>query len=169
MKISIINLVANIVIVLIGGGLVGAWLLHRREGPKAKAAAQLTQSEASERDWGRFQKEIGRLEERISRLERDNEELREDALKSRQRESNLEQKVRSQKNHIERVERRLQGMERIFQLKGITPEIQAELDKLETVEWYTNSDNKSETLRSAEGTCHAAEETVERIKRDEGK
>ncbi len=56
------------------GGVFGAWLLHRRLGPKSEA-------EAVQMNWERFQKEIERLDKkvtaqgkRIDQLEREVEE-----------------------------------------------------------------------------------------------
>lgn len=178
MDLITINAITNGLLVLIGGGAFGVWLLHRREMPKAKAAAQLTQSEADDRDWGRFQKEIGRLEERIARQDDEIENLRNDALKSRRRESNLEQTVRSQKAHISRVERRLAGIERIFKLHGVTPEMQIELDRLEEVSISLDGDDPDDsramsqaksTKRDTKRADDSARETCEEVERTEDK
>lgn len=132
-----INVILNVVALALGGGLVGVVLMHLREGPKAQAAARKTEVETDGLVIASLSQRLGQVEERLAQaetklhaVETENEALREDALKSRNREANLEQVVRSQKAHIGRLEKRVAGLERIFKLHPVTPEMQAEIDRL---------------------------------------
>lgn len=72
------TIIANAVLPLAGGGLLGVVLENRRNAAKATAEATKTVAEATNTDWSRFQHEIDRLDrkgraqdDRIDRLEKE--------------------------------------------------------------------------------------------------
>lgn len=123
--------ISTIAQVVIGGGLIAAILLHKREYPKAKAEAEKIAAEVEDVSWARFQKEIGRLEERLSRVERENEDLRERLDRQRGRERTLEQENTDLRAQVRQLEARLAALESLFRTHPLTPEMQAAIDALE--------------------------------------
>lgn len=62
-------LLSSVLLSILGGGLLGAWLTHVRLGPKSKAEARDITAAAQDKDWNRFQREIGRLVKRVEQAE----------------------------------------------------------------------------------------------------
>lgn len=102
---------------------VVAFAGHMLLRPKIMAEARKAVSESKEIDWTRFDAEIERLDRKIAKLE-----LEIDSRATREIE--LVGENRSLRNKVMRLERRVAGLERIFNIAQITPEMQAELDKL---------------------------------------
>lgn len=79
------TLVSTLVATLLGGGLIGVVFLHRRELPKALAAARKTDAEtgrlAAETDdlkIAALERQLGRLDERVEMLESEIAECHQD-------------------------------------------------------------------------------------------
>lgn len=150
---------------------------------RAKADARKTNAETDGLVIASLSQRLGQVEARLEMVEKENEklakeagDLRDDAKRSRERERDLEQVVRSQKAHIKRVEQRLAGIERIFKLHGVTPAMQKELDKLEQVSISPDGDDPSDsralshakqTKRDTEQADESAQEACEEVARSE--
>jgi hypothetical protein len=121
MDLTTINLILNAITFLIGGGALGIWLIHRREMPKAKAAADkitsdaaLVKSEATDRDWLRFHQEIARLEERVEKAEA--------------RAAGCEDRERELRNRLATAEDEIRGLQR--QIANYSAETMLELKRV---------------------------------------
>lgn len=66
--------IVQLVMGIVGGGMLGTWLTHKRLGPKSTAEAREITAAAMDKDWARFEREISRL---VSRLEAAEDEARE--------------------------------------------------------------------------------------------
>ena len=114
-------------------GIIGAWLAR----PKVKAEAAKAVAEGTALDWSRFHAEIARqdakiaaLEERTLRQDAEIENLKHDRAE-RDGELILERKEnRALVAKLGRLEGRLSKIEALLKLHPITPELQADLDKL---------------------------------------
>jgi chromosome condensin MukBEF ATPase and DNA-binding subunit MukB len=107
MDLTTINLILNAVMILISGGALGIWLRHRREMPKATAAANkltsdaaLVKSEAHDRDWERFHQEIARLEIRVEKTEKRASDCEERESELRKRLATAEDEIRGLQRQI---------------------------------------------------------------------
>lgn len=107
-----------------------AYFGHRMMRPKILAEARKAEAEAISLDWARFQAEIERLElkiaaqdEKIAALDRDRRAV---AVIADEREA--ENKLLRAK--LAKLEKRLTAIEALFKLHPITPELQADLDRL---------------------------------------
>jgi chromosome segregation ATPase len=121
MDLSTLNLILNLVTFLIGGGALGIWLMHRREMPKAQAAANkitsdaaLVKSEAADRDWDRFHAEIARLEERVEKAE--------------SRAAGCEEREREVRTRLAHAEDEIRGLQR--QIANYSAETMLELKRV---------------------------------------
>lgn len=54
---------------IVGGGVLGTWLTHKRLGPKSTAEAREITAAAIDKDWARFEREISRLVRRVEQAE----------------------------------------------------------------------------------------------------
>lgn len=66
---SITTVISQAMLALLGGGLLGSWLTHRRLGPKSTAEAREITAAAMDKDWARFEREIARLVQRLEDAE----------------------------------------------------------------------------------------------------
>jgi hypothetical protein len=89
---SYIPQILQLIMGIIGGGVLGTWLTHKRLGPKSTAEAREITAAAIDKDWARFEREIARLVKRLeiaedaaenARLGQRDCEERELALKAR--------------------------------------------------------------------------------------
>lgn len=108
--------------------LVGGYLAARLTKPKVDAEARKLHAETDEII-------VARLYRHIDRLDTEMKELREEFAtlqkQADQREAELEQENRVLRAKVQRLEKRITGLERVFKVHPITPEMQAELDKLD--------------------------------------
>lgn len=116
---------------LIGGGVIAAFLLHLREGPKALAEARRVTVETGAAQWASLQKEIGRLEGRLEKVEKENEELRERIDRQRGRERTLEHENGVLRAQVEALETRLAALESLFKAHPLSAEMKAALARLD--------------------------------------
>jgi hypothetical protein len=119
-------------------GFLTAFLLHRREAPKAAADAEKTHADAvktmAEADILRISglaQEVGRLQERVQLQDATIKSLREDIDGRISHEAKLEQENRALRAKVSRQDRRITALEAILKVQPVTAEMQAELDKLE--------------------------------------
>ena len=105
---------------------------------KTEAEAEKVEAETNGLVMAHMAQEIGRLQERVKaqddRAKQQDEQirlLRADIDNRISHEAKLEQENRALRAKVGRMERRIQGLETIFKLHPATPEMQAELDKLE--------------------------------------
>ena len=61
--------ILQLVMGIIGGGVLGTWLTHKRLGPKSTAEAKAITAAAIDKDWARFEREIDRLVKRLEASE----------------------------------------------------------------------------------------------------
>ena len=126
-------------------GLVGvivtallAYAGHQLTLPKIRAEARKTDAEAIAMDWLRFQAEIERLENKISaqdeKIAAQDERIAEQERDRRAVAVIADERERENKTlklKLARLERRLAAIERLFKVHPITPEMQADIDKLD--------------------------------------
>lgn len=63
--------IAQLIMGIVGGGVLGTWLTHKRLGPKSTAEARQITAAAIDKDWARFEREIDRLVKRVEQAEDD--------------------------------------------------------------------------------------------------
>lgn len=104
------TVIGNAILPLAGGGLIGAYLVHRRDAPKVAA-------ETATMDWSRFQSEITRLDkkvaaqdERIDQLEKEVRECHEE--RDREREERSRERTQDMRDRV-----KLEG--EVAKLRGI--------------------------------------------------
>lgn len=80
------QIIAAVLPSLIGGTAIGAWLVHRREGPKSEA-------DVNDSNWQRFQNEINRLDVKVKlqadRIDTLENSLREERIKGLERDNHV--------------------------------------------------------------------------------
>lgn len=116
---------------LIGGGLGTAVLIHLREAPKARAAVRQITIAADAEQWATLNQEIGRLCARLEKVEKENEGLRDRIDKQRGRERSLEHENEQLRQHVDQLETRLSALEALFKSLPLSPEMEAELARLD--------------------------------------
>lgn len=90
---SILTLIGTIVTSVLGGGLFGSWLTHKRLAPKSSAEAKSITAAAQDQDWQRFQREIDRLVKRCEAAEEKAEKALQRAHTCEEREGHLKARV----------------------------------------------------------------------------
>jgi hypothetical protein len=66
---SYVPQILQLIMGIIGGGVLGTWLTHKRLGPKSTAEAREITAAAIDKDWARFEREIDRLVKRLEASE----------------------------------------------------------------------------------------------------
>ena len=108
-----------------------AYVGHRVMRPKIHAEARRANAEAAGLEWSALRDEVNRLAKqveaqgkKIAAMEQDRRDV---ALIADER----ERENRSLKAKLARLERRLSAIEALFKVHPITPELRADLDKLD--------------------------------------
>jgi hypothetical protein len=66
---SLFTQVIGFLSIVLGSGVFGAWLIHRRLAPKSTAEAISIRDAIVDNNWSRFQREIDRLVQRVENAE----------------------------------------------------------------------------------------------------
>jgi hypothetical protein len=85
--------IAQMAMGIVGGGVLGTWLTHKRLGPKSTAEARQITAAAIDKDWARFEREIDRLVKRVERAEDDASEAKRGQRDCEQREIALQARI----------------------------------------------------------------------------
>jgi gas vesicle protein len=102
--------------------------------PKIRAEARKLNAEAGATEWGTLRDEINRLQERVDAQGSRIAELEKLDGERADREAGLVKENRQLRQKVRKLETRIAGLESVFKIGPITPEMQAELDKLKDVD-----------------------------------
>ena len=121
---------------LLGGLLTAAVALitFRWQLPKIRAEARKANAEASHTEFQTLREHVALLEQRIATQGVRIAELEAADTRRAGREAELEKENRSLKLKVRKLESRIAGLEAVFKIGPVPPEMQAELDKLKDVE-----------------------------------
>lgn len=112
-------------------GAIVTFIVARWQLPKLEAEARKLEAEASRTEWQTLRDEIDRLTNRVSAQDAKIADLEKQADERGEREAALESDNRKLRAKVARLESRIAGLEAIFKIGPITPEMQAALDKLD--------------------------------------
>lgn len=98
---------------------------------KTKAEARKLDAQAGRIEWQTLHDEILRLDGLTKALRAEMDALK---IAAAEEKSELERENRTLRSKVARLEARIRAMEEIFRIGPIPPEMQAELDKLKTIE-----------------------------------
>jgi peptidoglycan hydrolase CwlO-like protein len=101
--------------------------------PRSKAEARKLNAEASGIEWQSLKAEVDRLTLAVDKQGAEIAQLKEQAVVRADRATELEKENKSLKAEVGRLKNRVKALENIFKIGPITPEMQAELDKLKEV------------------------------------
>lgn len=102
--------------------------------PKLRSEARKLNAEAGHLEWQTLRDEINRLQERLEKQDARIAELEKLDDERADREAELVKENRQLRQKVKRLEDRIEGLEAIFKIGPVTPEMQAELDKLKKIE-----------------------------------
>lgn len=85
--------VINLLLGILGGGVLGAWLKYKQLSPKSTAEARQITAAAIDKDWARFEREINRLVKRLEEAESVGERARKGQMECEERELALKARV----------------------------------------------------------------------------
>lgn len=105
---GLIPLAISALVSILGSGVLGAWLMHRRLSPKSRAEASEITAAAMDKDWARFHREIDRLVKRL-------EEAEDRAASAERRERECEARAIDCERHFAETEAALKA--KIIQLE----------------------------------------------------
>lgn len=91
--VSYLPQIAQLIMGIVGGGVLGTWLTHKRLGPKSTAEARQITAAAIDKDWARFEREISRLVKRLETAEDIAERARRGQRECEEREIELKGRV----------------------------------------------------------------------------
>lgn len=85
--------IAQLIMGIVGGGVLGTWLTHKRLGPKSTAEARQITAAAIDKDWARFEREIDRLVKRVEKAEDEASSAKRGQRECEQREIALQARI----------------------------------------------------------------------------
>lgn len=109
--------------------LIGLWQL-----PKIRGEARKLNAEAAALEWSSLKAEIDRLQVRVTVQDGRIAELEKLDADRADQEATLKRENIQLRRKVRRLEDRIAGLEAVFKIGPVPPEMQAELDKLKDVE-----------------------------------
>lgn len=111
-------------------GFKALWKRLRRD-PKGNAEARKINADASHTEWGTLRDEIHRLQSRVEEQDRRIAELEKLDCERVDREVELKRENGRLRQKVSKLESRVEGLEAIFRVGPVPPEMQAQLDALD--------------------------------------